>query len=108
MVRDARLRLQRQFLHADADERRGQPGDDHPVCARLPGHLRRPGIAVLMADGIDKAVATGYTLVLHVALWLPITVLGAYYMAREGIKWSDLLRTEAKEPEVPREPTGQA
>jgi len=29
-----------------------------------------------------------------VALWVPITVLGAYYMAREGIKWSDSMRKE--------------
>jgi hypothetical protein len=42
-------------------------------------------------------VATGYTFVLHVALWVPITVLGGYYMAREGIKWSDNLRSETLE-----------
>jgi len=28
-------------------------------------------------------------LVLHVALWLPITLLGAFYLAKEGIKWGD-------------------
>jgi hypothetical protein len=32
-----------------------------------------------------------------VALWLPITLLGAYFMAREGLKWSDSLREETKE-----------
>jgi uncharacterized protein (TIRG00374 family) len=62
-----------------------------------PGYLGTfdiPGIAVLVATGIDSAVATGYTLVLHVALWVPITILGAYYMAREGIKWNESLRSE--------------
>jgi glycosyltransferase 2 family protein len=49
------------------------------------GTFDAPGIAVLQAYGVDKAVAAGYTLVLHVALWLPITALGLYYMAREGI-----------------------
>jgi len=44
---------------------------------------------VLKAYGVGGAIATGYTLVLHVALWLPITLLGAYYLAREGIKWGD-------------------
>jgi hypothetical protein len=39
----------------------------------------------------------GYTLVLHVALWLPITLLGAYFLAREGIRWNDALRTETTE-----------
>ena len=51
------------------------------------GTFDAPGIAVLQAYGVDKAIAAGYTLVLHVALWLPITALGAYYMARAGIKW---------------------
>ena len=58
------------------------------------GTFDAPGIAVLTAYGVEHATAAGYTLTLHVALWLPITVLGAYYLAREGIQWSDSLRTE--------------
>jgi uncharacterized protein (TIRG00374 family) len=65
-----------------------------PAAPGYLGTFDAPGIAVLVADGVDKAVATGYTLVLHLALWVPITALGAYYMAREGIKWSDALRRE--------------
>ena len=60
------------------------------------GTFDAPGIAVLTAYGVDRATAAGYTLTLHVALWLPITLLGAYYLAREGIKWSDSLRTETE------------
>lgn len=60
------------------------------------GTFDAPGIAVLTAYGVDQATAAGYTLVLHVALWLPITLLGAYYLTREGIKWSDSLRTEVE------------
>ena len=60
------------------------------------GTFDAPGIAVLTAYGVEHSVAAGYTLVLHVALWLPITLLGAYYLAREGIQWSDSLRAEAK------------
>lgn len=55
-----------------------------------PGYLGTfdaPGIAVLEAYGISPELAAGYTLVLHAALWLPITVLGAIYMARESISW---------------------
>jgi len=52
--------------------------------------------AVLVAYAVDPAVALGYAVVLHVALWLPITLLGAYYLTREGIKWSDSLRTEVE------------
>jgi glycosyltransferase 2 family protein len=72
-----------------------------PAAPGYVGTFDAPGIAVLMATGIDQAVATGYTLVLHVALWLPITVLGAIYMAREGIKWDDSLRTETNAPGDP-------
>lgn len=61
------------------------------------GTFDAPGIAVLTAYGVDQATAAGYTLTLHVALWLPITALGAYYLAREGIKWSDSLRAETAE-----------
>lgn len=51
------------------------------------GTFDTPGIAVLTAYGVDPAVAAGYTLTLHAALWLPITVLGAYFLAREGLSW---------------------
>jgi uncharacterized protein (TIRG00374 family) len=61
------------------------------------GTFDAPGIAVLTAYGVDQATAAGYTLTLHVALWLPITLLGAYYMAREGLKWNDSLREETVE-----------
>jgi len=60
------------------------------------GTFDAPGIAVLTAYGVDQATAAGYTLTLHVALWLPITALGAYYLAREGIRWSDSLRAETE------------
>ncbi len=53
------------------------------------GTFDAPGIAVLTAYSVEKAIAAGYTLVLHVALWVPITLLGAYYMAREGIRWGE-------------------
>ncbi len=60
------------------------------------GTFDAPGIAVLTAYGVDQATAAGYTLTLHVALWLPITLLGAYFLAKEGIHWSDSLRAETE------------
>ena len=51
------------------------------------GTFDAPGIAVLQAYGVNQATAAGYTVVLHVALWLPITALGAIFMAQEGIHW---------------------
>ncbi len=61
------------------------------------GTFDAPGIAILSAYGVDQALAAGYTLVLHVALWLPITLLGAWFLAREGIKWNDSLRSETED-----------
>ncbi len=62
------------------------------------GTFDAPGIAVLTQFNVGHAVATGYTLVLHVALWLPITLLGAIYMLRESISWGDIQRAaDAKE-----------
>src|SRR6185503_3640425 len=52
--------------------------------------------AVLVAFLVDPDVALGYAVVLHVALWFPITALGAYYLAKEGIRWSDSLRAETE------------
>ena len=54
------------------------------------GTFDTPGIEVLVAFGVNPEIAGAYTLVLHAALWLPITVLGAYYMWRESISWGDL------------------
>lgn len=53
-----------------------------------PGHVGTfdaPGIAVLVAFGVDQAMAASYTLILHVALWLPITALGLYYLWRSRL-----------------------
>jgi uncharacterized protein (TIRG00374 family) len=56
-----------------------------------PGYLGTfdlPGIAVLEAYNVATEIATSYTFTLHFALWFPVTVLGLYLMAREGIQWS--------------------
>ncbi len=63
------------------------------------GTFDAPGIAILTQFGVGRAVATGYTLVLHVALWLPITLLGVYYMLRESIGWGDMAKAAQSRPE---------
>jgi uncharacterized protein (TIRG00374 family) len=64
------------------------------------GTFDAPGIKVLEAYGVPGAIAAGYTLVLHAALWLPITVLGAYYMAREELSWQRVQEEIAEEREL--------
>ncbi len=65
------------------------------------GTFDAPGIAVLVTAGVDPVLAAGYTLTLHVALWIPITLLGAFYALREGISWqgvrSDMLQEAVQE-----------
>jgi glycosyltransferase 2 family protein len=63
-----------------------------PAAPGYLGTFDTPGIAVLVAFGVARELATAYTLVLHAALWLPITLLGFYYMIREGLRWSDLTK----------------
>ncbi len=53
------------------------------------GTFDTPGIETLKLYGVASPIATAYTLVLHAALWLPVTLLGAYYMVREGMSWGD-------------------
>jgi hypothetical protein len=40
------------------------------------GTFDAPGIAILTLYGVEAVIAVAYTLVLHAALWLPITLLG--------------------------------
>ncbi len=56
------------------------------------GTFDAPGIAVLKAAGVAAPVAAAYTLVLHVALWVPITALGGYYLLREGLSVDESLQ----------------
>lgn len=65
------------------------------------GTFDAPGIAVLSAYGVPQAVAAAYTLVLHTALWVPITLLGAYYYLRQPLRWGKDVRKEDPEASLP-------
>jgi uncharacterized membrane protein YbhN (UPF0104 family) len=59
------------------------------------GTFDAPGIAVLSAAGVELNTAAAYTLVLHAALWLPITALGAYFfLVRERLSWGKVPQEE--------------
>jgi len=58
------------------------------------GTFDEPGIEILKVFGVNENIAASYTLVLHAALWLPITLLGIYYMARQGVAWRDFSRAQ--------------
>jgi len=54
------------------------------------GTFDAPGIVILKSFGIAADIATSYTLVLHAALWLPVTLLGFVCMGRESLSWGEL------------------
>ena len=54
------------------------------------------GIETLSAFGVGRTLASAYTVVLHVALWFPITALGAYYFGRKGLTWSAAQRARGE------------
>ena len=58
------------------------------------GTFDAPGIEILSIFGVARSLAASYTLVLHAALWLPITLLGFWYMGRESVTWRDFSRAE--------------
>lgn len=64
------------------------------VLAVLVGLLNRP-----------EAVALSYAIVLHAALWMPVTVLGLIYLSRESLSWRSLsaLRDHADDAAPPTE-----
>jgi uncharacterized protein (TIRG00374 family) len=58
------------------------------------GTFDAPGIEILSIFGVERSLAAGYTLVLHAALWLPITLLGFWYMGHESVTWGDFGRAK--------------
>ncbi len=60
------------------------------------GTFDTPGIETLVAFGVERNVAASYTFTLHAALWLPVTLLGAYYFWRAQLHWADFQRAEAQ------------
>lgn len=62
------------------------------------GTFDAAGIGVLSALGVSSNIAGAYTLALHAVLWLPVTLVGAFFMLREGLHWNDFQKAgEAKE-----------
>jgi glycosyltransferase 2 family protein len=51
-------------------------------------------VVLASAFGVDSEAATSFVLVLHIALLLPVTVLGFFYLARESLTWKDLTGLE--------------
>ncbi|MFQ5594352.1 MAG: lysylphosphatidylglycerol synthase transmembrane domain-containing protein [Anaerolineae bacterium] len=77
-----------------------------PAAPGYIGTFDAPGIEILENFGVAGNVATAYTAVLHAALWLPITALGAFYLWREHLSWAEVRTEVAAEPPVDEAPLG--
>lgn len=52
------------------------------------GTFDAAGRAMLEAYTIAPEPALGYTLILRIALWVPVTLVGTIFFLREGLKWT--------------------
>jgi uncharacterized protein (TIRG00374 family) len=61
------------------------------VIPSTPGYIGTfdaPGITILTAFGVNPEISASYTLLLHAALWLPITIVGGLFFGKAGLDWN--------------------
>ena len=49
---------------------------------------------VLVAVGIQNELAVAYAITVHVAIWLPPTLIGLFFLAQQGLKLSTITHTD--------------
>ena len=54
-------------------------------------------ITILSALGISASGATAYAVIVHLAIWLPITASGFVLLLRQGMGWADIHQAGEKE-----------
>ena len=55
---------------------------------------------VLIAVGVGETQATAYALVVHVVIWLPVTLVGFVFLAREGLNFRAITHARQLEREA--------
>jgi uncharacterized protein (TIRG00374 family) len=55
---------------------------------------------VLVGAGVAEAQAKAYALVVHVVIWLPVTLVGFFFLARQGMGWGAITHARELETEV--------
>ncbi len=53
--------------------------------------------AVLIAIGIGETQAAAFAIVVHVVIWLPVTLAGFFFLVRQGLGWSAIIRARELE-----------
>jgi hypothetical protein len=57
-------------------------------------------VLTLGALGIEKTQATAFTLAIHLIIWLPVTLLGFYFLVRRGLGFGAVTHAEQLEKEA--------
>ncbi len=55
---------------------------------------------VLIGVGIADTLAIAYALVVHVVIWLPVTIAGLLFLFREGLNWQAIAQAQKLEHEA--------
>ena len=67
------------------------------IAPSTPGYVGvfdAPIVYTLTLFGVDQSLATSYTLVLHAALYVPVTLLGFYYLWRAGLSLGQMAQAQ--------------
>jgi len=55
---------------------------------------------VLVALGIDQDTAIAYAIVVHIVIWLPVTLVGFFFLVRQGLGWSAITHAQELESQA--------
>lgn len=65
-----------------------------PASPGMVGVFEFAVITVLGLVGIAEANATAYAIVIHLVIWLPVTLVGFILLARQGLNWGAVRRAQ--------------
>ncbi len=52
---------------------------------------------VLIATGVGEVLAVAYAIVVHVVIWLPVTLVGFFFLIRQGLSLAAITRAQELE-----------
>jgi uncharacterized protein (TIRG00374 family) len=55
---------------------------------------------VLIAVGIGEDMALAYAIVVHIVIWLPVTLAGFFFLAQKGLSWRAIARARDLEAQA--------
>lgn len=56
--------------------------------------------AVMIAVGVNQDVALAYAIVVHIVIWLPVTVVGFIFLLQYGLGWGAITNAQTLEADI--------